>query len=393
METNTGSVFSEQPQMHDRPGQDGESLYEFVAYSSRPQVIEYRNLIKDSISAYPATHREALEKRLKSKEDRQHRSAYFELFLHELLRGMCDRIEVEGKIENTSKQADFVLHYADGSAIEIEAMSIHDTRFTSDPNIEKVNQWIREIKSADFEIRFKRRFVNAKLSRTPSKRDIQKWVREGLGKYSWDEANELVQQSQFRCIPIAPLKLEEQQFEAVLYVVQEHEREEGSCLGVGLGGTGTFCNAAGRIRSKMREKIRDKKPSESPSPFILAVNIEDALMMTQPNQDELRVLYGLDHVTSLLVGDHSRPMEAQTVFSACGRPGVWSSVSNKSQYERCSAIWFFHRVGVSSAFGTRQALYLNHSVCHGPNMLWLHNFATAGIGMLEKIRERGLEAT
>ena len=367
-------AFLEKPMMHTRGIELGETVYEYYGHSGRAEVVNYRRLAEAWLSQYPEQHLQSFLRRFRGKDAHAHESAFFELFLHERLRVLCDELEVEGPIPDSGKRADFVLHYSDGSALAIEALSLGQVSFVTDANVDLVNEWLRQLTSRDFTIWFGE--TEGHLSSTPKKREVLDWARQVLSKYSWEKASALVQATGDRLIPVEPLRLGDWSASAELWVREPQHRTESECLGVLAGQTFEYYNVPMVLRERIEKKIRSKKVERSSTPFILAVNVIDRML--RPAEEELEILHGFKRrirFTTTAPGA-ARP-DVQAVFSPDGTEGIWSTSDNKARYGRCSAIWFFHRVGLLYPQGSRQALYLNSSIPPDTRLLALQRYATA----------------
>ena len=373
-------AFPEEPEMHERRIEIGESTYRYFSHSGRPEVVKYRRLTEAWLPHYPEEHLHRFLRRFQGKDSQAHESAFFELFLHEHLRVLCDKIEVEGTIADSGKCADFVLHYADGSAVAVEALSLKPIERAEDPNVELVNEWIRQLQSADFMICLSK--SKGQLTSAPKKREVQSWARDVLSQYSWEEAYNFAQMTGNRLIPVKPLELDGWSTQAKLWVNAPDRRTERECLAVFAGGTGGSYKVPQVARERIEKKIRAKKAEQSSMPFVLAVNVND--QMLDLGEEELEILHGFKpRILFRTAVDGGPPVDPdpQSVFSPDGTKGVWSTPDNKAQYDRCDAIWFFHQVGIVQPRGRRSALYLNPFVSHDFRMMALHHFATAGVAL------------
>ena len=373
-------AFPDEPEMHTRRIEIGESSYEYYSHSGRDETADYRRLAETWLSEYPEGHLRGFLRRFRGKDARDHASAFFELFLHERLRVLCDELEVEGAIPDSGKRADFVLHYSNGSALAVEALSLERASFATDPNVELVYEWIRQLTCRDFTIWLGE--AEGHLSSTPKKRDVQGWANRVLSKHRWEEAYEAVGRTNNPFIPVEPLRLGDWTAPAELMVKPPEHRTETSCLGAFGEQSMGYYDVPATLCERIERKIRSKKTDRSSVPFVLAVNVEDHLL--NPADEELEILYGFKHrirFTTATLGGQVVGGGGQGVYSAEGTEGVWSASDNEAQYGRCSAIWFFHQVGVVHPRGSRRALYLNPFVPHELRMLMLHTYATADAGL------------
>ena len=368
--------------MHDHSREAGESAYVFYMHSGWPDVVKFRQLVERWLLNYPDDDLDRLLSRFqarKAKEDEQYHAAVFELFLHEYLRGFTDRIEIESAIPGSDKRADFGLHFADGSRLLVEALSVQPTLRAPSPNLDQVMGYVAEMESTGFSLCFGP--VATDLPGTLKRTHVQAWARRIVERCDWYNANAHAEITGNRLIPVKPLRWDDWSIDARLYVKLPDEQLDGPLLERGrvVAWSG---DEADLIRHKVRKKISEKTPDSNDTPFILAVNIENHLL--QPTDQELEILYGFKpriRFTTEVLDGQVVGGDAQKMYSAKGTKGVWSTSDNEAQYRRCGAIWFFHQVGVVHPRGSRRALSLNPFVSHEFRMLMLHAYATAGAGL------------
>lgn len=111
----------------DRPDTDvpdhHEAAFAYLNRSGRPEASRVRRLIEDWLTHYPDHDRDALIARLRSTIDDQHRGAFFELFVHELLLVRGHRIlEIEPKLSHTPKSPDFLVQAKEGHRLYVECV-------------------------------------------------------------------------------------------------------------------------------------------------------------------------------------------------------------------------------------------------------------------------------
>jgi len=79
------SLFDSMERTDCGPRPYGEPDFTYLNRSARPGVEAIRHALDAWFSRYPDEHRPDMAGRLKSSDNLQHRAAFFELFLHELL--------------------------------------------------------------------------------------------------------------------------------------------------------------------------------------------------------------------------------------------------------------------------------------------------------------------
>jgi hypothetical protein len=100
-----------------------EAAFSYLNRSGRPEAARVRQLVEDWLARYPAHDRDALIVRLRSTIADQHRGAFFELFVYELLLARGHRIlEIEPKLPHTSKSPDFLVQAKEGHRLYLECV-------------------------------------------------------------------------------------------------------------------------------------------------------------------------------------------------------------------------------------------------------------------------------
>ena len=100
-----------------------EAAFAYLNRSGRPEAARVRQLVEDWLARYPADGRDAQVARLRSTIDDQHRAAFFELFVHELLLTRGHRImEIEPKLPHTPKSPDFLVQAKEGHRCYLECI-------------------------------------------------------------------------------------------------------------------------------------------------------------------------------------------------------------------------------------------------------------------------------
>lgn len=100
-----------------------ETMFSYLNRSARPEAARVRALVDTWFAEYPEAHRKALLGRFRSPIDDEHRSAFFELFLHHLILARGGKVlAIEPKLEHTDKSPDFLVESADGERFYLEAV-------------------------------------------------------------------------------------------------------------------------------------------------------------------------------------------------------------------------------------------------------------------------------
>lgn len=91
------------------PKLESDSAFGYLNRSVRPEAERVRKVLEEWLSHYPNDHRSSLIGDLKSFNDANHLSAFFELFLHELLLRLGCRLVVHPTLPDTSRRPDFLI--------------------------------------------------------------------------------------------------------------------------------------------------------------------------------------------------------------------------------------------------------------------------------------------
>jgi hypothetical protein len=117
------SLFDDIPRSSTDPPNHNETAFAYLNRSGRVEAGCVRTLADIWFSHYPPTHRDTLAERFRSSIDGHHRSAFFELFLHELILTRGHKVlGIEPKLTHTSKSPDFLIESAQGHRFYLEAV-------------------------------------------------------------------------------------------------------------------------------------------------------------------------------------------------------------------------------------------------------------------------------
>ena len=116
------SVFEEGPHIDLRPPRPKETAFAYLNRCAGAEADAARSRIEDWLARYPRP--QALAVRLRSPLDDQHRSAFFELLLHQLLLSLGHHVAaIEPKLAHTWKSPDFLVESIEGHRFYLEGVS------------------------------------------------------------------------------------------------------------------------------------------------------------------------------------------------------------------------------------------------------------------------------
>ena len=105
-----------------RPKGEREPIYDYYNSSARRPIAALRGLLQNWFDAYPASGKKDPLARFRSRIDGQHKSAFWELYLHELFTGMKYRLTVHPKVAGSSNHPDFLMSEAGRPKFYLEAV-------------------------------------------------------------------------------------------------------------------------------------------------------------------------------------------------------------------------------------------------------------------------------
>jgi hypothetical protein len=117
------TVFDDIPRRGTDPPIQNETAFGHLNRSGRTEAARVRLLVDAWFDRYPTAHRDPLVARFRSSIDDQHRSAFFELFLHELVLTSGHKVlQIEPKLAHTTKSPDFLVESAQAHRFFLEAV-------------------------------------------------------------------------------------------------------------------------------------------------------------------------------------------------------------------------------------------------------------------------------
>lgn len=135
-----------------RPKRYGESIYVYYRDSERPGVVAIRTLLEEWFLELPEDERLDLQQRFRSRIDRQHRSAVFELFLHHLLLRCAFEVEFHPDISGVATHPDFLVSRDEQDLFYLEAIAVgNSAREEAETNrMNQVYDALNNLASPDF---------------------------------------------------------------------------------------------------------------------------------------------------------------------------------------------------------------------------------------------------
>lgn len=296
------SIFSSVARTDPSPATHGEGRFKFLDRVSGPYWDQVRDLIENWFSRLCPDAQVDVRGRLRSKDDRQHRGAFFELYLHECLLRMGYKVTCHPVLEGTARRPDFLAE-RDGRSVFVEARSASpsDVSVGAAARVNTVHKSLDSLDSPNFFLWIEIVRQGAGPLGTKALRwRLERWLRgldpdeytlggsrENLPAFTYEEErddDEVAWVIEFRAIPKSP---------------EARGKKGVRPLGVFGGGRATWLDDDG-----IRGALSDKGSAYGPlgAPFVVAVASGNISL----NDDEvLNALYGTEMLEVRTAADGS----------------------------------------------------------------------------------------
>jgi len=182
------------------PALYAEPHFDYLNRSARPEAQAIRRLLERWYSRFPEEGRHDLRKRLRSRKDSDHLAAFFELYLHELLRQLGYKVSVHPGT-STGKQPDFWVTCASGKGFYLEA------RVASNLSQQEqaAKNWVNALYDALNNMHSEQFFIGLDLQawpkNPPSGKKIRKFIERRLAGLDFNQIVAAFQRDGFGSLP------------------------------------------------------------------------------------------------------------------------------------------------------------------------------------------------
>src|ERR1035437_2489077 len=101
-------LFDQTVREENRPRRQNEGGFNYMNTSARPGICGIRDLLENWFEHIPETARADIRGRFRSGDEVQHKSSFFELFWHELLRSSGYEVEIHPAVAEVTTNPDFL---------------------------------------------------------------------------------------------------------------------------------------------------------------------------------------------------------------------------------------------------------------------------------------------
>lgn len=119
------SLFDDDVDFTNAISYPGQPSFDFINHSAWPACVNVRRVLDAWFSRYPRNHRAALRGHFRSPNEMQHSAALFELYLHELMTRLGNRMTIHPRVGRTAtRRPDFRVHTPTAGAFYLEATTL-----------------------------------------------------------------------------------------------------------------------------------------------------------------------------------------------------------------------------------------------------------------------------
>lgn len=325
------NLFDEMERDDHGPGSYSELGYVYLNRSARSYAARVRETLETWFSRYPIADQEELRSRFRSDK---HPSAFYELFVHELLIRLGCQVDVHPELVSTTRRPDFLVKSPTGSSFYLEAVlatNESDEEAAARARMNVVNDALNRLDSPNF-------FIGMDLSgapRTPpSARKIRAELSKCLAQLDPDEVAAIIEAGGLEALPHWPY--EHHGWRIEFFPIPKSPSARGK-RGMGLIGTQMSEVRSLDSRTAIRDAIitKAKRYGDHQLPYIIAVNA------LEPGIDRIHAmeaLFGKEQFVLVFTpsGPYNTKMERVP-------DGAWLGASGP-RYTRVSAVLLVNHV-------------------------------------------------
>jgi hypothetical protein len=116
------ALFDKMERAEQRPKREREPIFDYYNSSGRRPIAALRELLQTWFNSYPVLGKKDIQARFRSRIDGQHKSAFWELYLHELFARMKYRLKVHPVLKESANHPDFLVSEGRSPKFYLEAI-------------------------------------------------------------------------------------------------------------------------------------------------------------------------------------------------------------------------------------------------------------------------------
>jgi len=248
-----------------------EPLYEYLNCSARPSMERIRNLLEDWFSNYPSDAQYELRTRFRASDDIQHKSAFFEIYIHALLSKLGFQIEIHPEIPGQPTHPEFLVSRDRRPCFYLEATLASGPieERTADKRENIVYETIDKMNSPNFFIGVE---VHGSPDTPPPGRKWRTFLEEWLSRLDPDAIGEKLKSGGLEGLPSTALNHNgwNVTFQAIPKSPKARGKQGIRPIGIRFSGF-QECKEDEWIRNAIKEKAT--KYGNLDLPYIIAINV------------------------------------------------------------------------------------------------------------------------
>ena len=356
--TSEDLLFDDVVRVDDTVARYAEGDFPFLNRSSWPESARIRDELERWFARFPssavdaARERRDLGGRFRSRSDRDHQAAFFELFVHELLMRLTLGVEVHPAVPGLSKRPDFLVTPANGEPFYVEAVAVSgksEAELAAEARLAVVNDELNKLRSPNFWLGVD---VEGILTEQPPVGPIRSALEGWLATLEPDAVVSATRDRGLDDLPHLRFSVGACQLEFFAMPKSEHARGKVEGRPLGMHGQGVkWIDPRRAIRDAIAAK--GQRFSALDRPYVVAVNALDSFA---GRDDIMEALFGKEvvQVRQLPNGFSGEPEFTRELDGAFTSP-------QGPRYTRISAVLVAHGVRPWSLAAERTALCVYHS--------------------------------
>ncbi|NQT71825.1 MAG: hypothetical protein HQ553_03520 [Chloroflexi bacterium] len=322
-------VFPNTKRTDANPMYNSEPHFVYLNRSPRSEEAIVRNLIEDWISYYPETEKSDIIPRLRSDDDTQFLSAFFELYVFTLLRHLGYEIQTHPDLEMADgKKPDFLVSKACGQESVVEVVWVTDKSegaMAADKRANIVYDALNKLECLDF---FLSVHIQGAPTTPPPGKKLMAQLKQWLPTLDYEKVLKQFETGGFDDVP--KLNFSHEGWDITFSPVPKQEEYRGTATVRPLG---IYFQEARRVDTKtpIRDAVIKKggRYGKLDKPYVIALNAE---MFHFTDDSVLQSLFGTE---SWVIPDHRNPILKP--YMKRNPDGAWTTPSGP-RYTRVSAV-------------------------------------------------------
>ena len=337
---------------------DGPAMYaepKFIYWnrSAREDVAKVREVLEGWFSHYPDSEQESLRRRFRSSDDFNHRAAFFELFLHEVLLRLDCSVEIHPQPSTaTTRLPDFLVQSPDGNLFYLEAVLATDESSKETAARSRMNAVYDALNQMDSPNFFIGMELRGAPRTPPPAKQIRSFLEKHLSALDPDDIGKLWQSHGLDGVPRWLCRHEGWEIEFYPIPKSPGLRGKPGIRPIGIQSSGWhWQKVEGRLAIRNAILAKAGRYGNLDLPYVIAVNaLGDAL----DRGIIMEALFGQEQVVS-----YASPLGVERVEETRALDGAWINESGP-RYTRVSAIL------IASGLHPGNLAIAPSCLCHNP---------------------------